>query len=68
MDTKITRTYTVCVEDERIRVLDRVSWKSSSDVRLFGHVHRISAGFYIVISDNGVRFALYRSRLTKECP
>jgi len=68
MDGNITVPYAVQMQDDKIRVLNRISWKRKSDrVRVFGHVDAVRRGFIIAISDNGVRYALRHRDVTKEC-
>lgn len=53
---------------DEIHVLNRVSFKRARDnVRTFGYVDAIHKGFYIVVSDRGVRYALRPRDVTKEC-
>lgn len=69
IDSMNGRTDTVRMkDDDRIHVLDRVSWKRRSDgQRTFGDVVQVGGGFVVVMSDNGVRFALRPRDVTKEC-
>lgn len=53
---------------DRINVLDRVSWERKSDgVRTFGHVERVVTCYFIVVCDKGIRHAVRRRDITKEC-
>ena len=63
-----TVPYTVGMDRNRdtIRVPDRISWQRDG-VRRFGNVEAIHSGFIIARTDGGVRHALRRRDVTKEC-
>jgi len=52
---------------DRIQIPDRISWKTDNNRRTYGHVDHMIPGFIVALSDNGVRYALRPTDVTREC-